>query len=114
MSCRYYLKKLNSLIDVLDVVNARFVIVGFEKAGFIFKPMLRDGISHGGGGKDHGGATMAEIEIPWIVTGPGVVAGKVITAPVDTYDTAATVAYVLSVETPDCWIARPVKAAFSK
>ena len=56
---------------------------------------------------------MAEIEIPWILHGPGVAAGKEITAPVNTYDTAATVAHLFGLKPPSCWIARPVLTAFA-
>jgi len=68
---------------------------------------------HGGVGKGHGGSTMREIEIPWILRGPGVAVGREITAPVNTYDTAATVAHVLGVNPPECWVARPVRSAFA-
>ena len=68
---------------------------------------------HGGKGKGHGGNTMAEIEIPWIIAGPGVVPGKEITTAVNTYDTAATIAYIFGLTPPKCWIARPVEEAFS-
>ena len=67
---------------------------------------------HGGKGKGHGGSTMGEIEIPWIIVGPGVARGKEIVAPVNTYDTAATAAYLLDVEPHPAWIARPVLSAF--
>jgi Protein of unknown function (DUF1559) len=65
---------------------------------------------HGGMGKGHGGATMAELEIPWILHGPGVATGKELTTFVSTYDTAATIAYIFGLKTPECWIARPVGA----
>jgi predicted AlkP superfamily pyrophosphatase or phosphodiesterase len=68
---------------------------------------------HGGVGKKHGGSTMAEIEIPWIIRGPGVAAGREIATPVNTYDTAATVAHLLGLTPPKCWIARPVEEAFT-
>jgi hypothetical protein len=54
-----------------------------------------------------------EIEIPWILAGPGGAAGKELITPVNTYDTAATVAYIFGLKTPECWIARPVVEAFS-
>lgn len=66
---------------------------------------------HGGVGKGHGGATMAEIEIPWIIRGPGIRRGYEIKSPVNTYDTAATIAFLLKVTPPDAWIARPVTEA---
>ncbi len=69
---------------------------------------------HGGRGRSHGGNTMAELEIPWILNGPGVAAGKEITTPVNTFDTAATVAYIFGLTPSAVWIARPVLEAFAK
>jgi hypothetical protein len=34
--------------------------------------------------------------------GPGIAPGKEITAPVNTYDTAATLAYIFGLKPPDC------------
>lgn len=67
---------------------------------------------HGGKGKKHGGATLEEIEIPWIIHGPGVLTNHEIKAPVNIYDTACTVAYVFHLTQPGCWIGKPVLEAF--
>lgn len=67
---------------------------------------------HGGVGKGHGGATMAEVEIPWIIKGPGILPAKELNKFVNIYDTAATVAYIFGLTPPDCWIAKPVLEAF--
>ncbi len=67
---------------------------------------------HGGVGKKHGGPTQVELDIPWIIAGPGIARGKVIEAPVNTYDTAATLAYIFGLKTPPVWIGRPVTEAF--
>ena len=69
---------------------------------------------HGGIGKKHGGATMAEIEIPWIVSGPGVVKGTELKNPVNTFDTAPTLVWVLRLKAPSAWIGKPVLEAFSQ
>lgn len=66
---------------------------------------------HGGKGTKHGGATMEEIEIPWIISGPGVAQLKEIKTPVNTFDTAPTVAHILGVTPPSCWIGKPVLEA---
>ena len=66
---------------------------------------------HGGKGRNHGKNSLVEIQIPWIVAGAEVAPGK-LSAPVNTYDTAATIAWVFGLQTPACWIARPVTAAF--
>jgi hypothetical protein len=56
---------------------------------------------------------MAELEIPWIVAGPGVAVGREVRTPVRTYDTAATLAWIFGIKTPECWIGRPVLEAFT-
>jgi hypothetical protein len=56
---------------------------------------------------------MGEIEIPWIIQGRGVVPGRELSATVNTYDTAATIAYALGLTPPKGWIARPVLDAFA-
>jgi hypothetical protein len=66
---------------------------------------------HGGTRKGHGKNSLAEIQIPWMLEGPNVVPGK-LAAPVNTFDSAATLAWIFGLETPACWIGRPVMAAF--
>lgn len=85
---------------------------GLEAAGMLAQTILIITSDHGGVGKGHGGATMAEIEIPWIIAGPGVVPAKELTSFVNIYDTAATVAHIFGLTAPDCWIAKPVLEAF--
>jgi len=69
---------------------------------------------HGGVGKRHGGNSMTELEIPWMLRGPGVAAGKELTVPINTFDTASTIAEIFGLRQPACWIGRPVKEAFQK
>jgi membrane-anchored protein YejM (alkaline phosphatase superfamily) len=66
---------------------------------------------HGGKGRGHGKNSLAEIQIPWILSGPEVVPGQV-TASVYTYDSAATMAWILGINAHECWIGRPVLSAF--
>ena len=89
------------------------VIAAIEEAGLKNDTLLLVTSDHGGRGKGHGGATMEEIEIPWIITGPGIRAGHEIQTPVNTYDTAATLTYAFGLTPPDAWIARPVREAFA-
>jgi predicted AlkP superfamily pyrophosphatase or phosphodiesterase len=69
---------------------------------------------HGGVGKRHGGNSMTEIEIPWLVSGPGIAKGREITAPINTFDTAATIAKIYGLKPPACWIGRSVVEAFGR
>ncbi len=88
-------------------------IQGLQAAQMWDTTILLVTADHGGKGKGHGGATMAELEIPWILRGPGVVRGHELRTPVNTYDTAVTVAYIFGLKTPECWIGRPVQEAFT-
>lgn len=69
---------------------------------------------HGGKGKSHGGATLAEIEIPWLIAGPGVRAGHEIQSPVSICDAAPTIAFALGISPPPVWVGRPVQEAFAR
>ncbi len=90
------------------------ILTALEDAGIADATLVIISADHGGLGKGHGGDSMAEIEIPWIAHGPGVVAGKQLTVPINTFDTAATVLFALGIEQPYAWIARPVLTAFSR
>jgi len=90
------------------------VLTALKDAGIADKSVVLISSDHGGKGKGHGGATMGELEIPWILYGHGVAPGREISSPVNTYDTAATIAYVLGVTPPKCWIGRPVVEAFAE
>jgi len=89
------------------------MLAAIKEAGMADTTILLITADHGGVGKDHGHSTMAEIEIPWILSGPGVAQGRELAAPLKTYDTAATVAAILGVKPPECWIGRTVKEAFT-
>ena len=83
-----------------------------KEAGLAEKTIVLVTSDHGGIGTKHGNATIVELEIPWIIHGPGVDRGKEIKSPVNTYDTAATLAHIFGLKAPDCWIAKPVLEAF--
>jgi hypothetical protein len=67
---------------------------------------------HGGKGHGHGGESLEELEIPFILYGKNVKKGKEIKHPVYQYDNAATAVFVLGITPPYAWIGRPVKSAF--
>lgn len=67
---------------------------------------------HGGDGYGHGGLSMGEIEIPWIISGPGVIEDRIIEQANDVFNTASTIAYLLELEQPYEWIGRTVLGAF--
>jgi predicted AlkP superfamily pyrophosphatase or phosphodiesterase len=66
---------------------------------------------HGGKGKHHGEPSMEELEIPIILAGPGIKKAHEVMAPVNTYDTASTIAQLFSLTQPAAWIGKPIKEA---
>ncbi len=66
---------------------------------------------HGGLGKGHGGYSPAEINIPWIISGKGIKKNHELSTPIDTFDTAVTVAKVLKVIPFECWTGKAVVEA---
>jgi predicted AlkP superfamily pyrophosphatase or phosphodiesterase len=93
---------IGEIIDALDAAGIR------ANAAIIITA------DHGGKGKGHGGSSRAEVEIPWIIQGATIRVDHQIQTPVFTYDTAATVAHLLDLNTPDAWIARPVLDALDE
>jgi hypothetical protein len=67
---------------------------------------------HGGIGKGHGGETLQEVEIPFIIWGKSIKKGYTIKYPVYQYDNAATVAFALGLQLPMACIGKPIKNAF--
>jgi arylsulfatase A-like enzyme len=104
----YYksVEKADSLIGV--------VITALKNAGIFDNTVVLVTSDHGGKGKGHGGDSPEEKTIPWIIAGPGIAAGKTISGHIDTYDTAPTLAYILSLNVPDCWIGKSVADAFTE
>lgn len=60
----------------------------------------------------HGNSTHADVDIPWVAWGRGVKKNLTISAPVLTYDTAATALWLLGVPIPESFWGRPVISAF--
>ena len=67
---------------------------------------------HGGIDKGHGGKTLQEMQIPFIVWGEGIKKGSRITEPMMQYDCAATIAEALGLERPQSWRGVPAWSAF--
>ena len=63
---------------------------------------------HGGIGTGHGGKTMSEMQVPYILVAPGVAAGTHFDREVMKYDNAPTVADLLGLDAPDLWRGKSV------
>jgi predicted AlkP superfamily pyrophosphatase or phosphodiesterase len=90
------------------------IIESLKRANMLEETVIMFTADHGGIQKNHGGTTMVEMEIPWIISGPGIQSDFNITESVMTFDTAATIAQILNLQPPQVWIGRPVKSIFKK
>lgn len=90
---------LRTILDALDAASMRqgtLIIVSSD---------------HGGHGTSHGFDIPADMTIPWIASGPGVVP-SMLRSRINTTDTAATAAWALGLPQPAEWSGRPVLEAF--
>jgi predicted AlkP superfamily pyrophosphatase or phosphodiesterase len=67
---------------------------------------------HGGHEKGHGTLDLRDMESPLVFFGKNVRAHHQLEEPIVQYDIAATIAYILGVDTPEAWRGKPVKQAF--
>ena len=88
------------------------IIKALKEAGMYENTVILITSDHGGIKKGHGGGSLAEKEIPWIISGPGIKKGFEITEQVETYFTAPTLAKIVGVTAPNCWTGKPVLSAF--
>lgn len=105
-----YYKMVHGLVD--NYVGA--IRQSIKDAGMEDNTIVIVTSDHGGVGKGHGGKSMDEVQIPWIITGPGIKKNHEIKDVIITFDTAATIAYALRLKAPQAWRGKPVLEAFEK
>ena len=98
-------------VEKADAMLAE-VMAAIKASGMADETLVIISADHGGLGKGHGGESLQEIEIPFILWGKSVKKNHVLKYPVYQYDNAATVAFALGIKTPMAWIGKPVKNAF--
>jgi arylsulfatase A-like enzyme len=98
-------------VEVADALIGE-VVQGIRDAGIAGETAILITADHGGLGKSHGGSTMAELEIPWILSGPGIKKDHELKTAVNTFDTAVTAAAILGIRKHPAWIGKPIREAF--
>lgn len=95
-------------LDAIAEADAQIgaMVKAVSEAGKLEQTLFLVVADHGGIAKKHGGESMAELEIPWIIAGPGVAKGRKIMEPVSIIDTASAIARMANVRVPSCWIGR--------
>ncbi len=99
-----------SELEKLDLRIGR-VLQAIKDSGMENETIVLLSADHGGTGKGHGGKTLQEVEIPWIIKGKGIKTNYNITDVIITYDTAATIAWLLRLKMPQSWRGKPVLSA---
>jgi arylsulfatase A-like enzyme len=66
---------------------------------------------HGGHDRNHGSSDPRDTTIPWIAWGRGVTSSA-LGRPIETFDTAATVLWLLGITEPASWAGMPITEAF--
>ncbi|MGX5817221.1 alkaline phosphatase [Chitinophaga lutea] len=88
------------------------ILAAIREAGIEKRTTVIFTADHGGINKGHGSISMNEMEIPWIVTGPGVRQGYEVQGSVMTFDTAATIAGMFGLTAPQVWIGKVIGEIF--
>ncbi len=88
------------------------IVASTKEAGMCNKTLFIIASDHGGLGFGHGGESLAEMKIPFILFGAGIKEGYQIEETFYQIDNAPTVAYAMGLEIPQAWIGRAVKGAF--
>jgi predicted AlkP superfamily pyrophosphatase or phosphodiesterase len=99
-------------VEKLDQLVGQLV-AALKRAKMYDQTVILLTADHGGIDKKHGGDTPEERTIPWIIRGPGIRKNTPLTGAIRTFDTAATVAYLLGAGLPACWTGRPIAEAFA-
>lgn len=93
--------------------NIGSIIESLKKSGIYEETVLLITADHGGVNKGHGDKSMVEMEIPWIISGPGIRKNHAISESIMTFDTAATILALLQIKVPQVWIGRAVQTALA-
>ena len=104
-----YYKKLEELDSYIGQI-----VQAVEDAGMLEETIFIITADHGGINKGHGGKTLQEMQVPFIICGKGVKSGHKIASSVMQFDTAATIAHILGAKAPQVWIGCPVTEVFTK
>ena len=83
-----------------------------EKEGLLEETHLMFITDHGGIGFGHGGVSIEEMTVPWVIKGPGIRKGFTITEANNTVNTASTVLRLFGVEQPLCWTGEVPESIF--
>ncbi len=100
-------------VEKIDALVGQ-IIEALEENGIMEETVIILSSDHGGVNKGHGGKSLLEVEIPWIIYGKDIPAKGKLNSSIVTYDTGATIAWLLGLEQPQFWTGRPVMEALTE
>lgn len=100
--------------DVLAGIDKQVgqIVQALKDAGIFDDTIIILTSDHGGTGRSHGGQSLAEMEIPFIIYGKNIRAAGEISDVVMQYDTAATIAEIFGLKRPQAWRGVPIYNVF--
>lgn len=90
------------------------IIQALKDAGIYDDTIILITSDHGGVGTRHGGKSLAELEVPFIIFGKNIKTTGEFWETMMQFDTAATIADIFSLKTPQCWRGQSMKQVFKK
>ena len=107
----WYSESYYDYLARIDVCVGR-IIQAIKDAGIYDDTIIIVTGDHGGHEKGHGSLAIEDMESPYVIFGKNVRSGYQIEEPVVQYDIAATIAYILGLETPSVWRGKPTLSVF--
>ncbi len=109
----WYSEDYYNYLARVDVCIGR-IIQALKDAGIFDDTIIIVTGDHGGHEKGHGTLALEDMESPYVLFGKNVRSSYSIKEPVVQYDIAATIAYILGLETPSVWRGKPTLEVFEK
>lgn len=90
------------------------ILVSIDEAGIAEKTVVMIVSDHGGIDKGHGGKSLQEVEIPFIIKGPGIKINHEIQNVVVDFDYGTTITYILGIQAHQAWRGQVIEDIFIK
>ncbi|MBD5324988.1 MAG: alkaline phosphatase [Bacteroides sp.] len=96
--------------DIMNYLDGEIakIVQATKDAGIYDETVFIITSDHGGVGTGHGGKTLAEMNTPLIMAGPGINPVGQLKGAYMQYDVAATMAALLGLTPPQSWVGRPI------
>jgi len=102
---------LDAIEDVDTLLGT--LLGGYSSTGILDETLVLVTSDHGGQGTGHGYSDNANVLIPWIASGPGIMANQTLSTYVRNMDTPSTALYALGISAPPLWQGNPIYEAWT-